>query len=130
MYAAYAAPEDYAVYGSGSIPEEQLTKRLRTASRHIDALTFNRIIGKGFEFLTEFQQELVKEAVCLQADFEYENADEIDTVLSSYSINGVSAQFGEGWNMMVQNGIAMRKDTYELLKQTGLTCRVNRRWHP
>lgn len=130
MYAAYVLPEDYAAYGSGSIPEEQLTKRLRTASRHIDALTFNRIIGKGFELLTEFQQELVKEAVCLQADFEHENADEIDTVLSSYSINGVSAQFGEGWNVIVQNGIAMRKDTYELLNQTGLTCRTLRRWHP
>ena len=130
MYAAYAAPEDYAVYGSGKIPSEEIGRHLRTASRHIDALTFNRIVGKGLEFLAEFQKELVKEAVCLQADFEYENADEIDTVLSSYSINGVSAQFGEGWNVMIQNGIAMRKDTYELLKQTGLTCRVNRRWHP
>lgn len=130
MYAAYALPEDYAAYGNGSIPEEQLTKRLRAASRHIDTLTFGRIPGCSFDHLTSFQRELIVEAVCLQADFEYENADEIDTVLSSYSINGVSAQFGEGWNVMVQNGIAMRNDTYELLNQTGLTCRTLRRWHP
>lgn len=129
MYAAYATAADYAAVGSGTIPDDELDRRLRTSSRHIDSLTFNRIVGQGFDRLTDFQKDLVKEAVCLQADFEYENADEIDTVLSSYSINGVSAQFGEGWNVMVQNGIAMRKDTYELLKQTGLTCRILRRWH-
>lgn len=129
MYAAYATAADYADLGSGAIPDDELDRRLITSSRHIDSLTFNRIVGQGFDRLTVFQKDLVKEAVCLQADFEYENADEIDTMLSSYSINGVSAQFGEGWNVMVQNGIATRKDTYELLKQTGLTCRTLRRWH-
>lgn len=130
MYSSYATAEDYRLYGSGMISEEEVDKRLRTASRHIDSLTFNHIVGQGFDYLTDFQQELLREIVCLQADFEYENADEIDTVLSSYSINGVSAQFGESWNVIVQNGIAMKRDTYELLKQTGLTCRLNRRWHP
>ncbi len=129
MYQPYAKPSDYAVYGNESIPADQLERCLKTASRHIDSLTFNRIIGCGFDHLTPFQQELVVEIVCLQADFEYENADEIDTVLSSYSINGVSVQFGNGWNVFVQNGIAMRKDTYELLKQTGLTEKTLRRWH-
>ncbi len=129
MYEAYAGPSDYVVYGNGNIPADQLEKYLKLASRHIDSLTFNRIVGCGFEMLTPFQHELIVEIVCLQADFEYENADEIDTVLSSYSINGVSVQFGSGWNVMVQNGIAMRKDTYELLKQTGLTDRTLRRWH-
>lgn len=128
MYAAYATTEDYQLYGSGSISNDLIERSLRTASRHVDALTFNRIVGKGFTSLTSFQRELITEAVCLQADFEYENADEIATVLSGYSLNGVSVQFGEGWNVKVQNGIAMRKDTYELLNQTGLTCRTLRRW--
>lgn len=123
-YQAYAEPADYAKWGGGSIPEDQLEKALRTASRHVDSLTHNRIVGRGFSSLTEFQKEIVKEAVCLQADFEHENADEIDTILSSYSINGVSAQFGESWNVFIEAGVAMKRDTYELLKQTGLCCRL------
>ncbi|NBI64933.1 hypothetical protein D3Z38_18300 [Clostridiales bacterium] len=125
-YQAYAEPADYAKWGGGSIPEDQLEKALRTASRHVDSLTHNRIVGRGFSSLTEFQKEIVKEAVCLQADFEHENADEIDTILSSYSINGVSAQFGESWNVFIGAGVAMKRDTYELLKQTGLCCRLLR----
>ena len=129
MYAAYAEPSDYEVHGNGGIPDDELENSLRAASRHIDSLTFNRIIGCGFDNLTPFQHELIVEIACLQADFEYENADEINTVLSGYSINGVSVQFGSGWNVMIQSGIAMKKDTYELLKQTGLTDRTLRRWH-
>ena len=110
MYAAYAEPSDYEVYGNGGIPDDELENSLRAASRHIDSLTFNRIIGCGFDNLTPFQHE-------------------INTVLSGYSINGVSVQFGSGWNVMIQSGIAMKKDTYELLKQTGLTDRTLRRWH-
>lgn len=123
-YQAYATPADYEKLGGGLIPEDSLEKALRTASRHVDSLTYNRIVGREFSSLTEFQQEVIKEAVCLQADFEHENADEIDTILSSYSINGVSAQFGESWNVFIGSGVAMKQDTYELLKQTGLCCRL------
>lgn len=124
MYHPYASPADYGRFGGGSIPEETLERALWTASRHIDSLTHNRIAGRGFSSLTGFQQEGIKEVVCLQADFEHENADEIDTILSSYSINGVSTQFGESWNVFVGAGVAMKRDTYELLKQTGLCCRM------
>ena len=108
------------------IPNEKLYKALRQASRHIDTLTYNRIVGQGFSNLTEFQQDLIKEVVCLQAEFEYENADEISSVLSSYSINGVSAQFDASWNVFASSGIAMRKDVYAMLCQTGLCCRLAR----
>ena len=54
------------------------------------------------------------------ANFEYDNADMINSVLQSYSINGVSMQFGSSWNIAVINGIAIRRDTYNLLMQTGL----------
>ena len=64
--------------------------------------------------------------VCHQAEFEYENADEIGSVLSSYSINGVSAQFGSSWNVMTDKGIAMRRDDYAFLSQTGLCCLLAR----
>lgn len=125
-YEPYATTETYAAYGSGEIPEESLAKALRMASRHIDSLTFNRIQGLGFENLTPFQQEAIREVVCLQADFEHENADEINTILSSYSINGVSAQFGSSWNVFTDKGIAMKRDVYSLLCQTGLCCRIAR----
>lgn len=113
-------------YQGSVIPEEQLEKALRQASRHIDSLTYNRIVGRGFSSLTEFQQEVVREVVCMQADFEYENADEINNVLSSYSINGVSMSFGSSWNVFVDKGIAMKRDVYTMLCQTGLCCRLAR----
>lgn len=125
-YIPYATKADYGIYGTKVIPEENIERALRLASRHIDSLTYNRIIGQGFSCLTDFQQEVIKEVVCRQAEFEFENADEIASVLSSYSINGVSAEFGDSWNLYTDMGVAMQRDNYELLKQTGLCCRLLR----
>lgn len=125
MYKPYVDERYYTEEYSGSIKED-LLKRLRLASRHIDALTYNRIVAQGFDNLTQYQQDIIKEVVCLQADFEYENAEAIDSVLSGYSINGVSLQFGSSWNVHTDKGIAMRKDVYAMLEQTGLCCRLLR----
>lgn len=126
-YTSYATPEYYKKSYKGSIvPEDEQEKALKQASRHIDSLTYNRIVGQGFSSLTEFQQENIREVVCQQADFEYENADEINTILSSYSINGVSAQFGKSWNVFMDKGVAMKRDIYAQLCQTGLCCRLMR----
>lgn len=126
-YKSYVTPEYYLdQYEGSTVPEEELTKVLKVASRHIDSLTYNRIVGRGFSSLAEFQQEVIREVVCMQADFEYENADEINSVLSSYSINGVSAQFGSSWNIFTDKGVAMKRDVYTLLSQTGLCCRLAR----
>ena len=80
----------------------------------------------GISGLTLFQQEVIREVVCLQADFEHENEEVIETVLSSYSINGTSMQFTQSWNVYADKGVAMKKDTYALLSQTGLCCRLAR----
>lgn len=114
------------IFKGNVIPDEEVEKQLRQASRHIDSLTYNRIVGRGFSGLTAFQQDVIKEVVCLQAEFEYENADELETILSSYSINGVSAQFGNSWNVFTEKGIAMKRDVYTMLCQTGLCCRLAR----
>lgn len=114
------------IYHGTVVPEDDLDKILRQVSRHIDSLTYNRIVGRGFSNLSEFQQEVIREVVCQQADFEYENEDEINTILSSYSINGVSAQFGSSWNVFTDKGVAMKRDVYTLLAQTGLCCRLLR----
>lgn len=118
-YKPYVSEDEYKnTYHGNVIPDEELEKALRQACRHIDSLTFNRIVVAGFDNLTEFQQETIKEVVCMQADFEYENADEINTILSGYSINTVSAQFGSSWNVYQDKGVAMKKDVYALLAQT------------
>lgn len=96
---------------------------LELSSMHIDSLTYNRIVGQGFSGLTPFQQDVVRKVCCLQADFEKENAELISSVLKSYSLNGASMSFGDSWNVSVENGIAMRRDTYALLMQTGLCTR-------
>lgn len=108
----------------GTLDTEDLAKRLKEASQQVDMLTFNRIRGKGFDNLTSFQQSVIKEVICQHVDFVYENQDMVDSVLQSYSINGVSMSFGQSWNIEVMNGVAMKRSTYELLKQTGLTRSV------
>lgn len=110
-------------YKGSSIPDEALEGALRQASRHIDTLTYNRIVGAGFDHLTQFQQDIIKEVCCTLAEFEYENEEMLNSVLQSYAINGVSMTFGEGWNLVCENGVTMKRDTYELLSQTGLCCR-------
>lgn len=107
----------------GTIPEAEVEKKLEEASMHIDTLTYNRIVARKFEKLTKFQQNIIQKVVCKLADFEYENADVLQTTLSSYSINGVSMNFEKSWNVQIQNGVAIPKDYYCLLAQTGLTCK-------
>lgn len=126
-YEPYASPGYYqGKYEGTLIEDDDLKKALVQASRHIDSLTYNRIVGQGFSSLTQFQQDIIQDVVCQQADFETENADEINSILSSYSINGVSAQFGSSWNIFTDKGVAMKRDLYALLCQTGLCCRLAR----
>ena len=126
-YEPYATPEYYTdTYGGTLILENDIGRALQIASRHIDSLTYNRIVGRGFSSLTQFQQDIIQDVVCQQADFETENADEINSILSSYSINGVSAQFGSSWNVFTDKGVTMKRDLYALLCQTGLCCRLAR----
>ena len=126
-YESYTTPEYYTdTYGGTLILENDIARALQIASRHIDSLTYNRIVGRGFSSLTQFQQDIIQDVVCQQADFETENADEINSILSSYSINGVSAQFGSSWNIFTDKGVAMKRDLYALLCQTGLCCRLAR----
>lgn len=114
----YLNPDEY----TGSITADELEKRLRNACCAVDSFTFNRIVKAGFENLTEFQQELIKEAVRLHADFVYDNADLLDSPLSSYSISGVSMSFDRS-KIVTVNGITTTSEAYGLLMQTGLCYR-------
>ena len=120
----YADLEYYKNTYCGKHPEEEAEKALKQASKHIDILTYRRIAGVGFENLTPFQQETIKEVACMMADFESANASMINSLINSYSINGASISFsGECANCQLVNGVIVQKDTYAYLEQTGLTCR-------
>lgn len=119
MYEPYLTVAEYIAAG-GSIPQEEAESYLRSASRQIDSLTHNRIVAVGFAALTPFQQEIIKEVCFSMAEFAYENADLLSSALSSYSINGVSMLFGSGMNVVTVGGVVIRRDTYDLLLQTGL----------
>lgn len=123
VIAVYVSPEEYAELGYTKIPSTALRQALRDASRQIDTLTFNRIVKIGFDKLTPFQQEIIKEVICKHADFLYENADAISSILDSYAINGVSMKFGTGFNVKMKNGLPILGTVYSLLEQTGLCWR-------
>jgi len=116
----YATSEDYDLYGKGAIPGPELDQALELASSDIDTLTYSRIVGRGFESLTDFQRERVVRAVCLHADFVYQYGDYVHMPLSGYSAGSTSMSFkaeqGAG-------GIKTSAPVLQLLKATGLTDR-------
>lgn len=127
-YEGYAEKKDYEelISKNHGMNDETLERLLKQASRHIDSLTYNRIVSQGFSDLTEFQKDVIREVCCRQAEFEHENEEELNTILSGYSINGTSVQFGSSWNIILEKGVAMKRDLYALLCQTGLCCRLAR----
>ena len=117
----YADLEYYKNTYNGTLDYADAEKALSKASRHIDTLTYNRIVGIGFDNLTEYQQGIIKECECLMADWETENADYISSMLSSYSLNGASMSFtGQSASATVVSGVAVSRDIYSHLQKCGL----------
>ena len=113
----------------GNLGDTEIEKALNQASRLIDTLTYNRIVAVGFEKLSRYQQEVIKECTCLLADWESENADYITNLLSSYSLNGASMSFtGNSATAQVVNGIAISREIYSHLQKCGLCTRSLRGW--
>lgn len=110
-------------YSGKLIRDEEISDYLKKASRQIDTLTFCRINAVGFDDLTFFQQEQIRYACCALADFLYENEDELESMLASYGINGVSMTFSNGLNVRKIQGIIIRTDIYAELEKTGLCYR-------
>ena len=108
-------------YGGTVIPDEALARHLSRASDQVDALTYNRIRGRGgLENLTYFQQECIQKAVCAQADFNAQYGAYADMPLQSYSVGDISLSFAAE----KINGVATTRDVLNYLGQTGLTSRV------
>ena len=106
-------------FGGAIIPEDSINRKLERASNQIDTLTYNRIVGIGFDNLTEFQKDKVKKAVCIHAEFIEQYGAYIDTPLSGFSAGSTSVSF----NTNKVNGITTTQEVLNYLKQTGLTCR-------
>ena len=123
----YADVDYYKNTYKGTLEDADIEKALKKASMHIDTLTYNRIVGIGFENLTEYQQGIIKECVCLMAEWEHENAEYIDSLLSSYSLNGASMSFtGNSASAVVASGVAVSRDIYSHLQKCGLCTRTIR----
>lgn len=103
------------------IPADDLDKYLLKASEKIDELTFNRIVKIGFNNLTDFQKEKIQRAVCLHADYIYENGTEMGQI-SSFSVLDINVSVDNKNSIEAKYGT--NKDIYNLVKQTGLTCGV------
>lgn len=124
----YVSKEYYQETFKGKIPEKEIEKNLKLAQNKIDRITFNRIVGKGFENLTEFQQEKVRESICYQADYVFDNGydDEDNSDISSYSVLDISVNVQTKDNNSKTKAELehMSKLAYDAIVQTGLTQRT------
>jgi hypothetical protein len=98
---------------------EGLNNKLEKATDQINSLTYNRIVGIGFDNLTGFQKDKIQKAVCLHADFTEKYGEYIDMPLSGFSAGSISVNF----NAQKINGVTTTQEVINYLKQTGLTCR-------
>ena len=124
----YVSKEYYQETFKGKIPEKEIEKNLKLAQNKIDRITFNRIVGIGFENLTEFQKEKVREAICYQADYNKENGynNEENSDISSYSVLDISVnvQTKDNNSKTQADREGMSEIAYDAIVQTGLTQRT------
>ena len=110
------------------ISVKDLDKYLQQASEKIDEVTLNRIVGIGFDKLTDFQKEKIQLAVCYQADYIFQNGynDENKQEIASYSVLDISVTPKEKIEKTEAEKKCMSEMAYSLIKKTGLTCGVIR----
>ena len=85
--------------------DDTLENRLERASDQIDKLTYNRIIGVEFKNLSPFQQDKIKKAVCLQAEF----IEQYGEFINMQSLNKIKED-GEVEKSITKEEINVEKD--------------------
>lgn len=106
------------------LPDDDAASRLLAdAETDVHALTFRRITARGFDALTDFQQQQIRLAIARQADFRHTYADLLQNPLASYSINGVTMSWDKSAIRTI-SGVQTCADTVSPLMQTGLMCGV------
>lgn len=114
-------------FKGNKVPINEIEKYLRLAQEKIDSITFNRIVAIGFNNLTKFQQEKIKDAICYQAEYIYVNGynNEDNRDVSSYSVLDISVSVD---NSNSNKTIAQRKNmsemAYDYAHKTGLDSKL------
>lgn len=119
---SYAARQDYEeLYGADeTLTGEDLDRALWQASRDADRLALGRIeAAGGAEALPERAAELVRRAVCTQANWLLEEGSAWRQGLKQYDVGGVSMTF-EG---TAAQDCGVCTGMQELLLLSGLSCR-------
>jgi len=120
----YVTEEYYSNEFNGTtIPDEDVEKYLKLAQEKIDDITFNRIVGIGFENLTDFQKECVSKAICYQAEYIFENGTNSLSNVSSYSVLDISINVDSTKQTEAQKN-DMSEFAYMNIKKSGLASRV------
>lgn len=108
------------VYGGSELTEDEFIKYSKKSERAIDVAMGNKIL---YSYIDKYPQpaiDILKDAICENAEFIYET-DDINNIqnLSSYSINGVSMSFSS--NISQSN---IKNSIYSELVSIGLISRV------
>lgn len=118
---SYVDANYYLFVFSGKLDQGIVDKLLVEASDQVDRLTYGRIRKRGFNNLTEYQQEMIKKAVCYQAEFINSYGEYLNMPLSGFSVGDVSLSFNK--DNQGSGGIIADKKVLDYLAQTGLTSR-------
>lgn len=109
------------------LPDNEIEKYLKLAQEKIDSITFNRIVAIGFDNLTEFQKEKIKEAICYQAEYIFENGynNENNRDISSYSVLDISvSKDNSNSNKTIAQKENMSEIAYDCIHKTGLDVKL------
>ena len=109
------------------LPDDKIEKYLKLAQEKIDSITFNRIVAIGFDNLTEFQKEKIKEAICYQAEYIIENGynNENNRDRSSYSVLDISvSKDNSDSNKTLAERNNMSEMAYDYINKTGLDSKL------
>lgn len=116
----YVTTEYYLnAFGGASITPNEIDNYLKLAQEKIDDITFNRIVGIGFDNLTDFQKECVRKAICYQAEYYFANGINSMSNVSSFSVLDISINVDKSTQTEAE-----KKDMNELayinIKKSGL----------
>lgn len=114
-------------FKGNKVPIKEIEKYLRLAQEKIDSITFNRIVAIGFNNLTKFQQEKIKDAICYQAEYVYVNGynNEDNRDVSSYSVLDISVSVdNSNSNKTIAQGKNMSEMAYDYVHKTGLDSKL------
>ena len=124
----YVSEEYYSNEFDGNlIPDDEIEKYLKLAQEKIDSITYNRIVAMGFNNLTNFQQEKIRDAICYQAEYIYTNGynNEDNRDVSSYSVLDISVSIdNSNSNKTIAQKENMSETAYDYVHKTGLDSRL------